>query len=156
MFFEKSRAQEGSIVAIGADPEALMGRAHDAASAFEEAYWTVLAGRLGREEGEAEVPHEMLPLFAALTKVVVEGVREEIQEAFTLRRETSEDTTEREIQVETEDELSEDETSREVTVEEVKPPSPRILGSEDLKSVIRETASESVGRKIAHALGRVS
>ena len=42
-FFEKSRALEGSIVAVGADPKALSGRADAATSELERVFWRTLA-----------------------------------------------------------------------------------------------------------------
>ena len=160
MYFEESRAQEGSIVAIGADPQALMGRAHDAESMFEEAYWTVLAGRMGAGEAIPEVPLEQRELFAAMTKVVVDTVRETVQETFTLMRERSEEDDDGESRsVESIEDLSvDDETSREVPVETVEydaPPQIRRLEGDSLKSLIRETASESVERRLGFALGKV-
>lgn len=161
MFFEESKAREGSIVAIGADPDALMGRARKSQSIFEEAYWTVLAGRIGRHEVLVEeIPKEQRLLFEALTKVVVEAVRTESREAFKLMREHEDDLGESLTVVEAEAEKlkTEKETSREVRVEEKKKTEVKIrkLDGAGLRQLIRETTEERVSRKLDEALGRIT
>lgn len=157
MFFEESIAQEGSIVAIGADPNALMGRAKESESAFEEAYWTVLAGRMGRGEAAEYVQTEDRAAFEAMTKVLVEAIRAESREAFKLMREHEDDLGESPEPVEAKAPTKV--TSREVPVEEkteTKKAEPRRLDSAGLRDLIRETAAASADRKLDHALGRIT
>lgn len=158
MFFEESLAREGSIVAIGSDVAALMGRAKDSKSVFEEAYWTVLAGRVDSKEVTVEIPSDQRLMFEALTKVVVEAVRHETREAFQLVREHVEELGESLTEAEAKAEAKE--TSREVPVvkekEKEKETEPRVLGGAELRLLIRETAAESASRKIDLALGRLT
>lgn len=158
MFFEESTAREGSIVAIGADPGALMGRASESKSAFEEAYWTVLAGRMGRGEATEEIPKEQRTTFEAMTKVLVDTIRTETREAFSMQREDVSDLGESRSGEEAEAKAEPNEASREVPVEttETNEPEIRKLDSAGLRGLIRETADESVSRRIGHALGRIT
>jgi hypothetical protein len=158
LFYEESDAQEGSIVAIGADPGALMGRARDSESAFEEAYWTVLAARMSGEEGVSQAPNNQRDLFDAMTKVIVEAVREESRESFKLMREHESDigVSSSEV-VRLKDSLTQEE-DREIPVETSKtnePAPPIVLNGASLRSLIKETAVESVSRRVDHALGRI-
>lgn len=49
-FFEKSRALEGSVVAVGADPKALAGRADVAESELERVFWRHLIALSGPDD----------------------------------------------------------------------------------------------------------
>lgn len=51
-FFEQSRALEGSVVAVGADPKALSGRAEQAEGELERVFWRTLA-RMESDGSEA-------------------------------------------------------------------------------------------------------
>lgn len=158
MFFEESIGREGSIVALGADAAALMGRAKDSESVFEEAYWTVLAGRVDSKEVTVEIPSDQRLLFETLTKVVVEAVRTESREAFQTMREHVEELGESLTEIEAK--ALAEKTSREVAVveekEKEKETEPRVLDGAALRSLIHETAAESAGRKIDLALGRIA
>jgi hypothetical protein len=138
-----------------------MGRARDSESAFEEAYWTVLAGRMGSEEGVSQVPNDQRDLFAAMTKVLVEAVREETRETFKLMREYEDDS---DVGVSSSElvrltasltEGKDREIPIETSKEETKQASPSMLDGASLRSLIKETAVESVSRRVDHALGRI-
>lgn len=56
LFFETSRALEGSVVAVGADPSALMGRSEAAKSSAERAFFLALARQIeGDQAGMGEI-----------------------------------------------------------------------------------------------------
>lgn len=158
MFFEESVAREGSIVAIGADPSALMGRAKDSKSVFEEAYWLVLAGRVNSREVTVEIPPDQRIMFEALTKVVVEAVRTESREAFKLMRE-HEDELGESLLDEADAKAEAKKASREVPVETKETETkaePRVLGCAGLRDLLEESASTSATRRIDFALGRIT
>ncbi len=160
MFFEESKAREGSIVALGADPDALMGRARHSGSAFEEAYWTVLAGRVGSREVSIEIPDNQRVMFEALTKVLVEAVRHETREAFQLVREHEADLGESLSEIARakaeEERVNREAITKKKEKEETETVESRKLGGAALRSLILETAEESVSRRIDHALGRIT
>jgi len=156
MYFEESEAREGSIVAIGADPAALVGRANEAASMFEEAFWLTVAGRVSRGDAAPEIPAEQRAIFETLTKIAVDTIQRETREIFSLlTREQEEELGESLAPVEVE--APTEETVREAPVEdETKPAEPEAIGRDKLRGLILETAKESADRKLAFALGRVA
>jgi hypothetical protein len=195
-FFDESIAREGSVVAIGADPAALMGRSQETDDPLEQTFWSALARSI---EANSNGLGEIVAGFEAIQEQV-ENLRElgcsdaDLVNAMgALSGLTPQDLVPchygngqtlyvpREAWVQLRSEKSQEywatlslagrstseatasakETSREVIVEEIKEVVskqvvPRVLGGEDLRSLIRETAEASVSRKIDQALGRIS
>ena len=147
MFFEQSIAKEGSIVAIGADPGALVGRARASTSAFEEAFWSVLAGQIGAREEPGDVKIEEADFLAAVREAVLVEVRDSFRNQFDELRE--------QFAMEAESESPAIEESREAPIETVRVAAPRSIAADELRKLLRETASDSAARRIAHALGRI-
>ena len=159
MFFEESIAREGSIVAIGSDAGALMGRSEAATSDVERIAFALLAGELEPEAATQGLDPKYAPLIEAMRGVVVEELTKHSDEMFTLMREHEADLGESQSE-EANAEAEAKRTSREVPVEtketETKKAEPRVLGGAALRSLIHETAAESAGRKIDQALGRIT
>lgn len=146
-FFEESIALEGSLVAIGADPEALAGRARSAQSVTEEAFWLALSGREDAGAVKIDVPREHQSLFDVLPKLIAAAVREGVSEVAERLREHREEEAEIERPAIQEPERAE---------QKIETPRHRLLSGDDLRRLMRETAAESAERKIAAAFGRLS
>jgi len=145
-FFEASIAREGSLVAIGADPEALVGRARSAQSVTEEAFWLTVAGRETPSSVVSAVPIEHRSLFDALPQLLSQAVRDGVAEAMERMRELREE--EADLQSEADEEPERVEPKNDT-------PTVRHLSGEDLRRLMRETAGQSADRRIADALGRI-
>lgn len=70
LFFEKPLIKEGSILALGADPEALNGRADNAKDETQKLFWRVLASTPEDQDGM----RDLAPAFAAYADAM-EGMR---------------------------------------------------------------------------------
>jgi hypothetical protein len=68
-FFEKSVAREGSIVAIGADPTALMGRSTETDDPLEQTFWAALARSV---EANTDGMGDIVAGFDAMQDVIVD------------------------------------------------------------------------------------
>jgi hypothetical protein len=81
LFFEEWRGLEGSIVSIGADPGALIGRANETTGEVQQ-FWRAMAGDL--EEGEkpdVEIELELTKLTAdghPVSKAIADQIRDEM------------------------------------------------------------------------------
>jgi len=157
MFFEESTAREGSIVAIGSDAVALMGRSEAATSEVERRAFALLAGELEPDEAAKGLDPKYAPLIEALRGVVVEELEKRDHEVFKLVREHEEELGESLTEADAKAQAKQ--TSREVHVETAKTETkaePRALSGAALRALIHETAAQSAGRKIAQALGRIT
>ncbi len=159
MFFEESIAREGSIVAIGSDAAALMGRSEVATSDIERRAFAILAGELEPEEAARGLDPQYAPLIEAMRGVVVEELSKHSDEIFQLVREHEAELGESLLD-EANAKAEAKRTSREVPVEtketETKEAEPRKLDLAGLRDLFEESASEGATRRVDFALGRIT
>ena len=73
LFFESPIFKEGSLLAIGADSKALLGRADNADNASQKLFWQVLARTEANQEGQREVSLAFQALYTAMDGLTAVG-----------------------------------------------------------------------------------